>query len=96
MNVDLESIDELIRTQDIEGYIAEGAPEDEYAPEIEEVFAQLRALPVEEASRERLLTLLESVWKKDFSLSASELETRRPGFEAIAGKILHFFVEGAA
>ena len=96
MTVDLESIDELIRTQDIEGFLADGAPEDEYAPEIEVVFAQLRALPIQQASRERLIALLEAVWTKDFSLSESELETRRPGFEAIADKILHFFVEGAA
>lgn len=94
--MDLESIDELIRTQDIEGFLAGGAPEDEYAPEIEEVYAQLRALPVQQASREHLVALLEGVWAKAFSLSASELEIRRPGFEAIVTKIRHFFVEGAA
>jgi len=96
MTVDLESIDELIRTQDIEGFIAEGAPEDEYAPEIEVVYAQLLALPIQQASRERLIALLEAVWAKAFSLSVTQLETRKPDFEAIAGKIRHFFVEGAA
>jgi hypothetical protein len=93
MNVDLESVDELIRTQDVEGFIAEGAPEDEYEGEIEAVYERLRALPVEEASRERLMAVLEEVWARSFSLSAAELKEREGAFGEIVGKIRHFFVE---
>jgi hypothetical protein len=40
MKVDYESIEELFRVQDIEGLISSGAPDDEYQPEVERIFAE--------------------------------------------------------
>jgi hypothetical protein len=91
MTIDLESVNDLITEQDVEGFIADGAPADEYEGEVEEVFAAWLALPAEEATKERLLAILEQTWRKSFSLSEAELEQRRPGFERIVDRTLHHF-----
>ena len=91
MNVDLESLEELIRTADIEGYLAEGAPQDEYDLEIAALLTRLHEIPPGDATREHLVSLLETVWQSAFSLSPADLLERRPAFMAIADKLLHFF-----
>ncbi len=91
MNVDLESLEELIRTADIEGYLAEGAPQDEYDLEIATLLSGLHAIPPGLATREKLIALLETVWQSAFSLPPADLLERRSAFEAIADKLLHFF-----
>jgi hypothetical protein len=91
MTIDLDSVNDLVTEQDVEGFIADGAPADEYESEAEEVFAALFALPTPEATRERILAILEQTWKKNFSLSEYELNQRRPAFEKIVERILHFF-----
>lgn len=91
MTIDLDSVHDLVTEQDVEGFIADGAPADEYEGEVEEVFAALLSLPAQEATQERILAILEQTWKKNFSLSNDELKRRRPALEKIVEKILHFF-----
>jgi len=91
MNIDLDSINDLVTEQDVEGFIADGAPADEYEGEIEEVFAALKELPAEEATQERIVAVLQQTWRKNFSLSDAELAQRGPGLQKIAERILHFF-----
>jgi hypothetical protein len=91
MTIDLDSVNDLVTEQDVEGFIADGAPADEYESEVEEVFAALFALPTPEATQERILAILEQTWKKNFSLSEYELNQRRPALEKIVERILHFF-----
>jgi hypothetical protein len=91
MTIDLDSVNDLVTEQDVEGFIADGAPADEYESEVEEVFAALLSLPAEEATQQRILAILEQTWKKNFSLSDDELKQRRPALEKIVERILHFF-----
>jgi hypothetical protein len=91
MKIDLDSVNDLVTEQDVEGFIADGAPSDEYESEVEEVFAALLALPGEEATNERIIAILEQTWKKNFSLSDEDLKQRRPSFEKIVERILHHF-----
>jgi hypothetical protein len=91
MTIDLDSVNDLVTEQDVEGFIADGAPADEYEGEVEEVFAALVALPAHEATKERTFAILEQTWKKNFSLSDEDLKQRRPALEKIAERILHFF-----
>jgi hypothetical protein len=91
MTIDLDSVNDLVTEQDVEGFIADGAPADEYESEVEEVFAALLALPAEEVTQDRILAILELTWKKNFSLSDDELKQRRPALEKIVERILHFF-----
>jgi hypothetical protein len=91
MKIDLDSVQDLVTEQDVEGFIADGAPADEYEGEVEEVFAALHALPAEEATQDRILAILEETWKKNFSLSDEALKQRRPALKKIVERILHFF-----
>lgn len=91
MTIDLDSVNDLVTEQDVEGFIADGAPADEYESEVEEVFAALHALPAHEATKDRILLILQQTWKKNFSLSDADLQQRRPGLEKIVERILHFF-----
>jgi hypothetical protein len=91
MTIDLDSVNDLVTEQDVEGFIADVAPADEYEGEVEEVFAALAALPAPEATEERILAILEQTWKKSFSLSDEALQQRRPALEKIVERILHFF-----
>ena len=91
MNIDLDSVNDLVTEQDVEGFIADGAPADEYEGEIEEVFAALHALLADEATQGKIVDVLRQTWRKNFSLSDAELDLRGPGLEKIAERILHFF-----
>ena len=91
MKIDLDSVNDLVTEQDVEGFIADGAPADEYEGEIEELFSALLALSAEEATTERIVAILEQTWQKNFNLSAAELKQRRPAFERIVARILHHF-----
>ncbi|HWZ50273.1 MAG TPA: hypothetical protein VNW54_02300 [Granulicella sp.] len=91
MKIDLDSVNDLVTEQDVEGFIADGAPADEYEGEVEELFSALLALPEEEATSERIVGILKQTWQKNFSLSDAELDRRGLGLEKIAERILHFF-----
>jgi hypothetical protein len=91
MTIDLDSVNDLVTEQDVEGFIADGAPADEYEGEVEEVFAALHALPSAEATPDRILAILEQTWTKNFKLSDEALQQRRPRLEKIVERILHFF-----
>jgi hypothetical protein len=91
MKIDLDSVNDLVTEQDVEGFIADGAPADEYEGEVEELFSALLALPAEEATSGRIVAILKQTWQTNFSLSDAELERRGPGLEKIAERILHFF-----
>ena len=91
MRIDLESVNDLTTEADVEGFIADGAPADEYECEVEDVFAALSALPAERATKEAIVAIYERVWAANFSLSDAELLKRRPAFEGIVERILHHF-----
>ncbi len=79
MTIDLDSVNDLVTEQDVEGFIADGAPADEYEGEVEEVFAALLHCLRTEATQERILAILEQTWKKNFSLSDDSPATAPAG-----------------
>jgi len=91
MTIDLESVNDLTTEADVEGFIADGAPTDEYESEVEDVFAALVALPAEKATKEAIVAIYERVWAANFSLSDEDLLKRRGAFDGIAERILHHF-----
>ena len=91
MNVDYDSLDELFRMQDIEGLIASGAPDDEYEPEVERIFAALEALPRAEATVSRLVDIFCDVYRQMFGWSEEQMRRRCPDFEEIAEKVIKYF-----
>jgi hypothetical protein len=91
MRIDLESVNDLTTEADVEGFIADGAPADEYESEVEDVFAALVKLPAEEATKDAIVAIYGQVWKANFSLSDEEVLKRRAAFEGIVERILHHF-----
>ncbi|MDE3104548.1 MAG: hypothetical protein KGK08_05170 [Acidobacteriota bacterium] len=88
---DLESIAELVANADIEGFIADGAPADEYEGEAEAIHNALAGWATAELTRPRIAAALELVWRRSFSLDDAAYEGRRNGVEALAAEIAHYF-----
>ena len=88
---DRASINELVATADVEGFIAEGAPDDEYESESEQFFAAIRQFPTADLIPAQLLPILERIWRESFSLDDAALAERRVGLTGLAGQIARFF-----
>jgi hypothetical protein len=88
---DVASIKELVATADVEGFLAQGAPADEYDTEAELLFDFLEDLPTDEIIAPELLPILEAIWRKDFSLDDDALAERRPALLALAQSVARFF-----
>lgn len=88
---DRHSIDELVLTADVEGFIAEGSPADEYETEAEQVYEALHGWPTADLTAERVLPVLEEIWTQAFSLDDRGLEERRVKLRELAGQIERFF-----
>ncbi len=88
---DLHSLQELVATADVEGFIAEGAPPDEYDSEAELLLASVRDLSTEQLTPPTLLPVLHEVWRTSFSLTDADLAERREGLQQLAVQIARFF-----
>ena len=88
---DLASIKELVATADIEGFIADGAPTDEYDTEAEDLFRAIQYFATKELVPVTLMPILKRVWTVNFNVIGDELEQRIPALEGLAGQIERFF-----
>lgn len=76
---------------DVDGFIADGAPADEYETEADALFELIRNFTIAELVVPRLLPLLEGIWQGSFELSPAELAGRSPKLRGLAGEIERFF-----
>ncbi len=88
---DLASIKELVATADVEGFIADGAPPDEYETEADLLFVELENLTTADLVPDRILPILEDIWPKNFDLAPEEALLRRPALRTLAEQISRFF-----
>jgi len=88
---DLSSLEELVATADIEGFLAEGGPADEYEIEAEHLHEQIKSWPTADLTTERLLPVLEAIWAQAFALDDRGLDDRRTKLRELAGQIERFF-----
>lgn len=88
---DIDSIQELVATADVEGFIANGAPLDEYETEAELLFNQIENFPTAELVPEKILPILEDIWIRNFELGPEVMMERRPALLALAEQIARFF-----
>ena len=88
---DLPSIKELVQTADVEGFIADGAPADEYDHEAEELHAAIADLATSQITADNLMPTLDAIWRKNFADDDAELALRRPALEGLAQQIARFF-----
>jgi len=88
---DINSIKELTRDADIEGFIAKGAPADEYDTEAEELFKAIQQFATKELVAVRLMPILKRIWAVNFNVSGDELVSRQPALDGLANQIARFF-----
>jgi hypothetical protein len=88
---DIDSIQELVATADVEGFIADGAPPDEYETEAELLFVAIENFPTADLLTPKILAILEPIWIKNFSLDEATIALRRPALESLAQQIERFF-----
>ncbi len=88
---DIDSIQELVATADVEGFLADGAPADEYETEAELLFEQIRNLPTDDLVATNILPIAEDVWRRSFELNDAALAERRPRLTQLAAQIERFF-----
>ena len=88
---DLDSIQELVATADVEGFIAEGAPADEYETEADLLFQEIEHFPTDDFILSKLAPILDDIWKNAFNLDEAGLAQRRPRLTELAGQIERFF-----
>jgi len=88
-HIDLESIQDIVRAADPEGLLAAGAPQDEYEPEEDELFAELEHLPATEVTEELVHQFLVAIWESAFDSESTP--EREAGLATIVDRIVHFF-----
>jgi hypothetical protein len=88
---DLHSIQELVATADVENFIADGSPADEYETEADELFATIHSWTTTQITAERLLPVLSGIWQSAFSYDDAAIADRRPALEGLAQQIARFF-----
>jgi len=88
---DIDSIQELVATADVEGFIAEGSPADEYETEAELLFNAVENFPTADILAPKILAILDDIWSKSFSLDPTALAKRKPALESLAQQIERFF-----
>jgi hypothetical protein len=88
---DLDSIKELVRDADVEGFIADGAPADEYDTEAEDLFRAIQHFATKELVAVRLMPILKRIWAVSFNVSGDELVSRTTALEGLANQISRFF-----
>ena len=88
---DMDSVQELVANVDVEGFIAEGSPADEYETEADLLFHRVQSFSTDELTSAKLLPILENIWKRSFELSEAGIAMRRPKLIELAGQIERFF-----
>jgi len=88
---DIDSIQELVATADVEGFIADGSPADEYETEAELIFNAVENFPTNDLIPQHILPILESIWAKSFELKEDEIAKRGPALQSLADQIARFF-----
>ena len=88
---DIESIKELVRAADPEGYLAKGAPADEYQPEEEAILEAIGHLDISDLIAVRTLSIIQAVWQESFNLDHEAMAERNTALVALANDIERFF-----
>ena len=88
---DLASIKELVANADVEGFIADGAPLDEYDSEAEDLFRAIQYFATNELVPVTIMPHLKRIWAVSFNVIGEDLDKRMPALEGLAAQIARFF-----
>lgn len=81
-----DSINAILMSDDIEGFIALGAPRDEYDFEARQIADLVRDSIL---SEEEISKIIAAVWMSSFGLDDTDLEKRLPAIKIAARKIVN-------
>lgn len=86
MRISTSEINQLLIQSDIEGFIAAGAPLDEYIDEAAQITAAISANK-EHFTIDMLTAMISLVWIRCFELSAADMKLRASAVERLARRI---------
>jgi len=87
MEITAAYINALLVTEDIEGFIAFGAPKDEYAYEATTIADAIKKLDSTQFTEENITAIIVLAWAT-FELSPAELVLRAPYIRNVVARIL--------
>lgn len=88
MTISLARIKDILRTEDVEGLIELGAPDDEYDSEAEAVAAALGGFGADPLREDDIVAVISAVWTKMFGLGAEDADKRMVAFRNLAQALL--------
>ncbi len=88
MKIRESTVDEVLRSEDMETLFQHGASDNEYTPEVRGILNALAQLDESDITEERLVAIIGAVWGRAFGpFSDEELEMRMPAFREVAHRI---------
>ena len=85
----LTTIEAILQFEDIEGFLALGAPSNEYHDEASEIQAALERLDTHEVTHDRVAVLVMETWERAFGpFSEEDRENRKSVLERVVHGIL--------
>lgn len=88
MDIAPETLERLLRAEDIEGFIALGSPKDEYASEAYEISVAISKLTSDELTDDTVLAIISLIWERNFELSPQKLQQRLPAIRNVVQQII--------
>ena len=88
MNITYKDIAALLNKADIEGYIALGAPADEYDSEAEALVLAFGELSEAEITVENIAVIVTAAWQQSFDLDGSDIAMRRADIQNFAQAVV--------
>jgi hypothetical protein len=90
MQITESTIEEVLRSEDIESLFQHGAPDNEYTPEVRGIVDALALLSETDITEECLVRVVREVWERYFGpFSDAEVEMRMPAYCQVARRILN-------
>lgn len=88
MRISSETIESILRQEDLEGLLNLGAPQDEYSSEAREMATELQAVH-EPTDQEEVSRIVMAVWERAFGpFSDEDIERRTPVLRQVVKRIL--------
>jgi len=89
MAISLLNIQNVLHTEDVEGLLALGAPDDEYSSEAQAIADALLSVQSRKHTEADIAAVIERVWNKYFGpFSSQEISKRIPAFQRIARQLV--------
>lgn len=88
--ISVSAVEEVLKSEDIEGLLELGAPTDEYADEARRIISALAKVEMEDLTESTIITAIQKTWMESFGpFSDADIQKRMPAFQQLARHILN-------